>query len=237
MPSVRSATRSATPRATAVAVDSAASPPSDTRALLLDTGFALATRVGLRGITVRGLTRLTDTNPGSFVYHFGSRDVFLRELLERWYSPLCADLSDQLDRSEPPLARLRTMLLHVTGFVGDNGIFISQLMMDALAGEKAAQAFLASLSPRHFMLLLDAVRKAQAAGAVCDAEPLHILTMLMAATGAPLMMHYLVAGQGAVPALMQEALTRFGADPASVAQRIDWALKGVSITKGNPSDE
>ena len=211
-------------------IASARSPAAATREALLDSGFALAARVGLRGLTVRGVTSRTGANPGSFVYHFGSRDAFQRELLERWYQPLCADLSQQLDNAEAALPRLRSMLLHVTGFVNRNGGFISQLLMDALAGEAVAREFLAGLSPRHFVLLLDAVRKAQQAGAVCDADPLHILSMLVAASGAPLMLHYLIAGQPAVPQLMQESLMRFGADPAAIAQRIDWALKGVSTT-------
>lgn len=57
-----------------------------TRQKLLDTGLAIATDKGLRGLTVRELAA-AEINLGTFVYHFGNRDTFIDELVELWYAP------------------------------------------------------------------------------------------------------------------------------------------------------
>ena len=51
-----------------------------TRQKLLDTGLAIATDKGLRGLTVRELAAAAEVNLGTFVYHFGNRDAFIDEL-------------------------------------------------------------------------------------------------------------------------------------------------------------
>lgn len=58
-----------------------------TRQKLLDTGLAIATDKGLRGLTVRELAAAAEVNLGTFVYHFGNRDAFIDELVELWYAP------------------------------------------------------------------------------------------------------------------------------------------------------
>ena len=52
-----------------------------TRQKLLDTGLAIATDKGLRGLTVRELAAAAEVNLGTFVYHFGNRDAFIDELV------------------------------------------------------------------------------------------------------------------------------------------------------------
>ena len=52
-----------------------------TRQKLLDTGLAIATDKGLRGLTVRELAA-AEVNLGTFVYHFGNRDSYIDELVE-----------------------------------------------------------------------------------------------------------------------------------------------------------
>ena len=54
-----------------------------TREHLLNTGAMIVGESGLRALTVRGLSLRAGTNTGSFVYHFGNREAFLTELLER----------------------------------------------------------------------------------------------------------------------------------------------------------
>ena len=49
-----------------------------TRQKLLDTGLAIATDKGLRGLTVRELAAAAEVNLGTFVYHFGNREGLVR---------------------------------------------------------------------------------------------------------------------------------------------------------------
>ena len=61
-------------------------PSNETRQLLLDQGLLLVASKGLRGLTVRELAARSGVNLGSFVYHFGQRERFIAELVERWQS-------------------------------------------------------------------------------------------------------------------------------------------------------
>ncbi len=74
-----------------------------TRQKLLDTGLAIATEKGLRGLTVRELAAAAEVNLGSFVYHFGNRDAFIDELVELWYAPSMTSSRRWQPRAPTPL--------------------------------------------------------------------------------------------------------------------------------------
>src|SRR5882724_6500255 len=75
----------------------AVAPVVASRERLLKEGLVIARRSGLRAITVRGVAARARANLGSFVYHFGSREAFVAELLERWYAPLMAEMQIAVD--------------------------------------------------------------------------------------------------------------------------------------------
>ncbi|HYS13074.1 MAG TPA: TetR/AcrR family transcriptional regulator, partial [Burkholderiaceae bacterium] len=155
------------------------------RERLLKEGLVIARRSGLRAITVRGVAARARVNLGSFVYHFGSREAFVAELLERWYAPLVAEMQIAVDMERPPLERLREMLLQFVDWVRANSGFIAHIVMDAASGEAAARKFVASLEQRHPALLLQAIGAAQAAGALRRENPLHVLLFLMSTLAFP----------------------------------------------------
>lgn len=199
-----------------------------TRERLLDAGTRLARRAGLRALTVRGVCEAVDANPGTFVYHFRTRDAFVAELIERWYAPLMGELTDTLETGGPPLAQLRTLLLQLAGWASANSRFITTLVVDAAAGEKAAQQFLRSLAGRHPPLILHVLREGQKAGVLRPADPLHQMLFLMSSLALPILLADRVAGSGLAPPTLGTALRHCARDPASIEQRLDWALAGLS---------
>ena len=54
---------------------------TSTRARLIRSGTRLARQSGLRALTVRGVCDAAGANTGTFVYHFGTRDAFVAELI------------------------------------------------------------------------------------------------------------------------------------------------------------
>lgn len=76
-----------------------------TRQKLLDTGLAIATDKGLRGLTVRELAAAAEVNLGTFVYHFGNRDAFIDELVELWYAPLYDELKAVAAKGSYPCSK------------------------------------------------------------------------------------------------------------------------------------
>ncbi len=209
-------------------------PAPDTRAVLLEHGARIAMRSGLRALTVRGLCHEAGVNPGSFVYHFGSRDKFLGELIELGYAPLFEQIQSEFDHAGTPIARLRRMLLQLAHFLSSRGGLIAHFLVDGFAGEPVVVAFLRSLGMRHPQLLLRCIVQAQAAGEIAPGEPTHVLMFLMSSVGFPVVVQGLIWDKAVLPDLIQDALSRFAADPQYIEQRLEWALQGLRPMEPKP---
>jgi AcrR family transcriptional regulator len=199
-----------------------------TRDRLLATGTRLARRSGLRALTVRGVCDAAGANPGTFVYHFGTRDTYVGELIERWYAPLMDGLTATVDRDEPPLDRLRALLTQLADWASVNSRFITTLILDAAAGERAAQAFLRSLAGRHPALILRVLREGQRAGVLRRADPLHQMLFLLSSLALPILLADRVAVSGLAPKPLAAELRRFARDRSCIHRRLDWALAGLA---------
>jgi AcrR family transcriptional regulator len=178
---------------------------------------------------VRGVAQRAQANLGSFVYHFGSRDAFVAELIEHWYAPFYARLRSLGDASAPVLARLRSLLIELAAFVIQNRAFISHVLMDAAAGERGAQRFVQSLAQRHPALLLAALSDAQREGAVRKAPAMHQMMFLFGAVGMPIVFIGSLAETRTLPREMAAALRGYALDLAAARVRIDWALRGIAV--------
>jgi AcrR family transcriptional regulator len=198
------------------------------RERLLKEGLAIARKSGLRAVTVRGVAARARVNLGSFVYHFGSREVFVAELLERWYAPLLAGMQLAVATEGSPLDRLRAMLLQFVGWVRANHAFIAHVVMDAAAGEAAARRFVGSIEQRHPALLLQAIVVAQKAGQIRRENPLHVLLFLMSTLALPIVLFHGVGVGRLFPRDFAQALGPLAGDADAVEQRLGWALKGLA---------
>ena len=200
----------------------AAPAPDSTRERLLATGLELASRQGLKGLSVRAVAAEAGVNLGSFVYHFGTRDAFVYELVERWYAPLMASL--QLSAAGPDA--LRDVLRQLSRWVADNAGFLGLLLRDASAGEAGVQRFLSTVDQRHIALLLKLIGQAQQAGRLRRADPTLQLMFLMGSVVLPVLM---VQGlQDIGPGAFVQRLTALAGDPAAIDARLDWALQGLA---------
>jgi TetR/AcrR family transcriptional repressor of nem operon len=188
----------------------------------------------LRGLSVRGLCQHTGINTGSFVYHFGSRERFIGELLERWYAPLLQQVQLEFDRDQPPIVRLQAMLRQLLAYLCINGKMLAQLLQDAAAGEAAAISFLQAMSLRHPQLIMQCIVEAQKAKALAKADPAHQMLFLMSSLGMPIILQHVVGDQKLLPEMIRNALATYAADPHHIEQRLQWALKGLSPTEHNP---
>src|SRR5262245_34981335 len=95
-----------------------------TREKLLRSGIVLARHGGLRGLTVRSLAAHARVNLGSFVYYFGTREAFIAELVERWYSPIWLQLQATVEQELPPIAKLERLILQLVEWASRNRAFL-----------------------------------------------------------------------------------------------------------------
>ena len=199
-----------------------------TRERLLAAGLVLARKGGLRSLTVRAVAARAQVNLGSFVYHFGNREAFVVELVERWYAPLLGQLQIDADRPGPALQALRHALLHLVGWLVDNRVFVAQLLLDAGAGERGVRRFLKGLDARHPALLHALVLRAQSSGEMRRGDAWHQLMFLMSTLALPVLLFHLAGRRGyAAPALVRN-LAVLSTDPQAIGTRLDWALAGLA---------
>lgn len=177
---------------------------------------------------MREVAASAGANLGSFVYHFGTRDAFVRELLEDWYAPLLSRVTVAADGAGTPLERLRRAILQLVDFGIEHGAFVGRVLSGAAAGERVAREFLATLAGRHPRLLLALVTAAQAKRELVDEHPLQVLCFVMASVGLPL----LLAGAWQGPPLFGKTLSatlgQIARDRDRILQRLDWAIRGLT---------
>lgn len=207
-----------------------------TRQCLLETGRRMVREKGLRGVAVREVARQAGVNLGSFVYHFGTREAFLEEVVEGWYSPFFRSLTDTAlsPVKGNSLERLRATFIELLEFVVADSEIIAHMIADAVAGEPAARRFLLGIPPRHPMLILDLLEEAQRDGFLRPDPPLHLFLYLMAAAGFPLVLAHGPLKRVDWIREVGASLLKILGDPVLARQRLDWALQGITIPKGRP---
>lgn len=202
---------------------------SKTRLRILACGRRIVARSGVRAVTVRGVAAQAKVNLGTFVYHFGTREEFVNELMESLYAPIYARLLEaSVDESSPPLERLRRYMAQLGAFLAENRVFVRNLCIDAAGDEPTATRFMKSLLGRHPMLLFRLVAEAQRTGVLRAGDPVSMGMLLFGATLFPtlwfgvLLPEHLL-GDDASP-VSPKALFA----PEQIEQRFEWAVQGLA---------
>lgn len=201
---------------------------SAARERLLQAGLEIARHRGIKAMTVRAVATRAGANLGSFVYHFGTRDAFVDELVERWYAPMFDGLRVEAGRDDDALAALRRVLLQLVAWAVENRSFLTQLLLDAGAGEGGAQRFLRSLDTRHPALLLQLIARAQQAGQLRRDEAAHQMLFMMTTLALPALLFEWAERLGPPAPPLATTLAGYATEPARLEARLDWALRGLA---------
>jgi AcrR family transcriptional regulator len=198
------------------------------RDALLRAGRDIVLRAGFADLTVREVAIAASANLGSFVYHFGTRDAFLRTLIEDWYGPVFSRVQLVAESGGSAIDRLRRAILQLLDSGVDDAGFLGRLLMGAAAGENAAREFLNSIAGRHPRVLIELVRDAQAAGALVDEEPMQVMLFIMGSVALPRLIATAWEGPPLFGKNLSSALGRIARDGDLIAQRLDWAIRGLT---------
>ena len=199
-----------------------------TRDQLLAAGREIVLKRGFQDLTVREVAAGAGANLGSFVYHFRTRDAFIRTLIEEWYAPLLSRVTVVADSAGAPIDRLRRAILQLVDFGAEQDAFMGRVLMAAAGGEKAAREFARSLAGRHPRLLVSLIAQAQADGALVDEHPLQVLCFLMASVGLPRLLSSAWQGPPLFGKTVSAALSQIARDRDRIVQRLDWAIRGLT---------
>lgn len=203
-------------------------PSQDQDQALLAAGAVLYPQLGCAGLSVRRVAEAAGVNPAMVHYHFGSKDAFLRALLQQHYEAMFSALSLSSQGDADVMERLAAALLGVARFVREHRPLIARVWADAQGGEAVAQDFLRSNAPRHLGVLMALLQAAEAQGRLPHQPLLTRFSFLMGAVVAPLL---LVGGMQAVDAVPPALRTRVAGEvlsDAALQRRIEWALLGLA---------
>jgi AcrR family transcriptional regulator len=205
---------------------------------LLASGRALFAQTGCAGLSVRQLAAHAGVSPGMFHYHFGSKEQFLRTLLQQLYDEMFTELQHDAVLEGPAAERLRATLTGLARFVRQHRSVIARVWHDAACGEEVARDFMRRNAPRHLRLLLSLLDRAQTEGSLSAQPPLQALALLMGAVIAPLLIAPgfarlgITAGFGAratdeqvlsdraIDQRVRRALLALSADPSAIRERL-----------------
>lgn len=194
---------------------------------LLAAGRALYPERGAAGLSVRALAEHAGVNLGMLHYHFRTKDVFLRTLLQQFYEDMFAPLSSLARQEGPPLARLRGALLFIGCFARDHSAVLGRVLADASSGDAVAREFLQANAPRHLRLLMALMDEAERAGEIVPLPALQRFVFVMSGVVLPaLVVPRLAALDIAPPGVRDQIVPQVTSD-AAIAQRVDLALAAL----------
>ncbi|MFG6460528.1 TetR/AcrR family transcriptional regulator [Roseateles sp. DXS20W] len=203
-------------------------PSQDQDQALLAAGAVLYPQLGCAGLSVRRVAEAAGVNPAMVHYHFGSKDAFLRALLQQHYEAMFGTLQLHSQGEADVMARLAAALLGVARFVRTHRPLVARVWADAQAGEAVAQDFLRANTPRHLGVLMALLQEAEARGRLPPQPLMTRFTFLVGAVVAPLILAGGMQAIGAVPPPMQALVDGDVLSDAAVQRRIDWALLGLA---------
>lgn len=195
---------------------------------ILQAGHELLPATGVRALSIRQVTERAGVNLGMFHYHFKTKDVFVRALLEQRYNAMFAALELEAHKSAATLDNLRAAVNVLARFARDNRVLLVRLLGDAFAGERVVMEFLQANLPRHIAVVLALVMQGQKEGVLKKMAPPQAVAFLMGGVGAPILLGTAVLNSGFAPPIVGTHLENFVFSDAAIAERVDMALAGMA---------
>ena len=205
-------------------------PSRNVDAQLLAAGRALYPEHGAAGLSVRKVAEHAGVNLGMFHYHFRTKDAFVRALLQSLYESMFAELQTAVAAPADAVTGVRAALRVIARFARDNRRLLRRLLLDAVAGEEAAVAFIRANFPRHFGVVVGLIVAGQDAGVLRPLPVAQAVTFVAGGVVAPVLLGSALVDAGFAPPPVAERFAADVLDDDALDQRIDMALAGLVAT-------
>lgn len=198
---------------------------------LLAAGRELLPAYGCSGLTIRQVAEAADVNIGMFHYHFRTREIFLREVMQRAYEEMFSRLTLATPGNASFTASLRSSLRVLGTFLLVNRALVGRILADALSGEAVARDFLKDNLPRHVQVIIRLVKAGQAAGELRPMDPTQAFAFCAGALAMPILIGGALSDSGAIEAAFAHELRGAILSEAALEERIDLALTALAAAK------
>ena len=206
-------------------------PSRNVDAALLEAGRALYPQTGVAGLSVRKVVEHAGVNLGMFHYHFGSKEAFVRTLLQQLYDGMFAELALAAGADRRPVEALRASMNVLARFVRDNRMLLRRLLTDALNDEPVALAFVRANLPRHIGVIVGLVEAAQRAGALKPVASRQALAFVAGGVGAPILLGSVLSERDGAPDAMRRGFREAVISDRALAERVDLVLAGLALPR------
>jgi AcrR family transcriptional regulator len=195
---------------------------------LIDAALLLLPETGVRALSIRQIAEQAGVNLGMFHYHFKTKDVFVRAVLQQTYDGMFASLALEAHHSPSPIENLRGALTVLARFARDNRFLLARLIGDALGGDAVAAEFLRGNVPRHIGVIAALIEKAQKDGVIRKMPLMQAIAFIASAVGAPVVLGTAAITSGLMLAALTKRFEREVLSNAAIAERIEMALTGLA---------
>jgi AcrR family transcriptional regulator len=195
---------------------------------LLAAGRQLFPDRGCAGLSVREVAETAGVNLGMFHYHFKSREIFLRAVMQHGYEEMFARLTLESSRAGTTEERLSHALRAIARFVRDNRRFMARLLADALNNEACARDFLRDNVPRHLAVLRQLIAQGQDEGAFVPVPLPQAMGFCAGSLAMPILVGGAMVDSGMLAAPTARMLQSSVLTDAAIDQRIALALKALA---------
>jgi TetR/AcrR family transcriptional repressor of nem operon len=149
---------------------------ASSRERILDAGLKVMFRKGYIGSGVRDIVAEAAAPQGSFTNHFRSKEVFAREVLDRYFDHVKGLVAQALDdKSLPPRQRLMRYLDIIAGRLATGGFtrgcLIGDFSLEAAPHSEMLRERLAAIFAEWCAPFAACIAEAQAAGEISTAFP------------------------------------------------------------------
>jgi AcrR family transcriptional regulator len=193
--------------------------------LLIHAALGLMPATGVRAFSIRQVCERAGVNLGMFHYHFKTKDVFVRAVLQHTYDGMFAALELESHRATPVTEKLGAALNVLGRFGRDHRLLLLRLFGDALSGEAVAAEFLRHNLPRHIAVVAGLIMQGQKQGLLRPVALPQAIVFLAGSIVAPILMGTAVKSAGLAPPVL--ALEENIFSDAAIAERVDMALAGL----------
>lgn len=153
---------------------------------ILNAGLKVMFRSGYQGATVRDICAAAGAPHGSFINHFGSKEAFAQEVLDRYFANLQRTVRAALeDQSLTPRQRLQRYLDTITGMLAhdkwNRGCLIGDFSIETSVESKTMRQRLEAIFKEWRAPFASCIAEGQATGEI-DAtfDPLDLAEFLLA---------------------------------------------------------
>jgi AcrR family transcriptional regulator len=160
-------------------------PAGDADRRLLEAARGMIAETGLSDLRVRAVARRAGVNLGMFHYHFGTRDRFIRRLLDDIYEEFFSKFSLESKDGADPVERLRRALIVFGRFARDQRKVFATLVGETMKGNRHAADFLRTNMPRHAGVVAGLIAEGQRAGELKKLPMPVAMSFALGGMGAP----------------------------------------------------